>query len=302
MGCGNGELRGPRSQIPSINVAMSHPASHEDLTIGTDGEPGSRGDGHDPPFPSATTHLPLWRVLLASAAAVLGFSALVPDDMSPGWRYFGVAVSLYGTTLLCWRVAARRRGHTIRDLMGDDLRWKHAPLILRTTLAVVAMGLGLGALVTLSELLPEPSMAAFVPGDAAMMAARVLASAVLAPCAEEILFRGVIFRRLLRHARPAPAAFYSSLLFGLLHLDPFGATAFGMVMVVLYVQTRSLWVPILVHMLNNLITVVGVWSISSSPTTSSLWWLAALLPLSLPWLVRFLRRGLRELTVHPPPS
>jgi hypothetical protein len=47
------------------------------------------------------------------------------------------------------------------------------------------------------------------------------------------------------------AAVLSSLCFALLHLDLVGAFAFGMVMCVLYLRTRSLLVPILCHALNN---------------------------------------------------
>lgn len=76
--------------------------------------------------------------------------------------------------------------------------------------------------------------------------------AVLPPLVEEWVFRGVLLRRWSEKYSRKKAIWWSSILFGLLHTDPIGATVFGVVMCCLYLYSGSLWVPIVCHALNNL--------------------------------------------------
>lgn len=83
-----------------------------------------------------------------------------------------------------------------------------------------------------------------------------LAVVIIGPIAEEILFRGILFTRWSRVYGPARAAFYSSLLFGVLHANALGLFFAGWVLCMVYMYTRSLWVPIAMHILNNLFAVL----------------------------------------------
>lgn len=77
-----------------------------------------------------------------------------------------------------------------------------------------------------------------------------------APVLEEILFRGVVLRGLLRTKRPWVAIGQSALLFGLFHLNPaqsLNAVFVGLLLGWLYYRTQSLWVCMAVHALNNLL-------------------------------------------------
>ena len=76
---------------------------------------------------------------------------------------------------------------------------------------------------------------------------------VLAPLVEELVFRGLLFSRLTAKWGMIRAMVVSSLAFGLLHFNPIGAFVFGVVACVLYVRTRTLIVPIVLHALNNFI-------------------------------------------------
>lgn len=77
---------------------------------------------------------------------------------------------------------------------------------------------------------------------------------ILAPIAEEILFRGYFLGALLKEHKPWIAVIAVSLLFGLVHgswnvgLDTF---ALSLVLCSLRITTGSLWPGILVHMLKN---------------------------------------------------
>lgn len=77
---------------------------------------------------------------------------------------------------------------------------------------------------------------------------------VVAPIAEEVLFRGYLFGRLQKFVPVWIAILVTSVLFGLVHgawnvaIDTF---ALSIVMCVLRVSTGSLWAPILLHMTKN---------------------------------------------------
>jgi membrane protease YdiL (CAAX protease family) len=85
----------------------------------------------------------------------------------------------------------------------------------------------------------------------------VLVGVVVASVVEELLFRGVVLHRWAHRWSTRTAVLASALVFGLGHADILGATAFGIVMALLYVRTGALWVPIACHMLNNGLAVLA---------------------------------------------
>lgn len=76
---------------------------------------------------------------------------------------------------------------------------------------------------------------------------------VLAPVTEEFIFRGVLLHRWSEKWGINKAILVSSILFGLAHPDPVGATAFGIAMSVLYLKTQTLVVPMVCHGLYNFV-------------------------------------------------
>lgn len=101
----------------------------------------------------------------------------------------------------------------------------------------------------------------------------VLFAVVLAPAYEELLFRRVLFGRLLAAGKPWLGMLLSSLAFALLHeipgLSGNGALAIGQLWLVygamgaafawLYWRTGSLWAAILAHGLNNAIALAALY-------------------------------------------
>lgn len=126
---------------------------------------------------------------------------------------------------------------------------------------------------------------------------------VFAPLVEEFVFRGILLQRWGVTWGLRWGIVGSSVLFGVLHFNnPIGLTLFGFVMGLLYIQTRSLWVPIICHSLNNLI-VVGISLISHAADRSAVepatveavrqnWgWGLLLMLVSAPLVWRFVRRS-----------
>ncbi len=87
----------------------------------------------------------------------------------------------------------------------------------------------------------------------------VIMIAVLPAVLEEWAFRGVLLKNMLPYGRGGAIVIWS-VLFGLAHIDPpriIFATAFGLMLGVCYEYTGSILVPMLIHFINNSISVIG---------------------------------------------
>lgn len=86
---------------------------------------------------------------------------------------------------------------------------------------------------------------------------------LVAPLAEEVVFRGLLFQGFLQRMSLPLAVILSSLLFALPHF-PGGLLTlpllfiFGAVLALLYWRTESIWPPILLHALNNALALVVI--------------------------------------------
>ncbi len=83
----------------------------------------------------------------------------------------------------------------------------------------------------------------------------LLYSAVVAPAVEEVLFRGLMFRRMREYMSFLPAAFLSSLLFGLMHgnmVQFIYAAIIGLLLAFIYEHYGNLRAVVLFHAIGNL--------------------------------------------------
>ncbi|MCD7899721.1 MAG: CPBP family intramembrane metalloprotease [Bacteroides sp.] len=81
---------------------------------------------------------------------------------------------------------------------------------------------------------------------------------LLGPILEELLFRGAITKALLQTYNPGKAIILSALIFGIFHINPAQVVSAGLIGVVLawiYYKTASLIPCILLHVLNNSLSV-----------------------------------------------
>jgi membrane protease YdiL (CAAX protease family) len=77
---------------------------------------------------------------------------------------------------------------------------------------------------------------------------------ITGPILEEVLFRGIILDGFLNRYKPGKAIFWSALLFGLFHLNPWQfipAFLIGLLLGYIYLKTRSLIPVIFIHIINN---------------------------------------------------
>lgn len=83
--------------------------------------------------------------------------------------------------------------------------------------------------------------------------------AIIPALLEEWAFRGVILKNLLPYSKGG-AIIISSLLFGIAHFDLpriIFATFFGMILAICYEYTRSLFLTIIIHFINNFVSVTA---------------------------------------------
>lgn len=103
----------------------------------------------------------------------------------------------------------------------------------------------------------DDSSPSFVPPDShEEFMTNVLESftiVLIAPVVEEFFVRGILLTRWSIKWGTPKAILMSSLLFGIIHTDIIGAFFFGYVLSILYIRTKSLLIPISIHMANNLI-------------------------------------------------
>lgn len=128
-----------------------------------------------------------------------------------------------------------------------------------------------------------------------------IAIVIVAPVVEEFIFRGILFQRWAVKWGIQPALLASALVFGILHANVIGLSVFGLVMGLLYIQSRTLIVPIVCHSFNNALALGLGWLSSRSTSIDSVnlieqlqsnWWVGVLLlVLSVPWLARFILRN-----------
>ena len=117
---------------------------------------------------------------------------------------------------------------------------------------------------------------------------------LLGPFAEELFFRGFLLRRLARKWSLGAAIIVSSIIFAVLHANLFDAFFSGIVVSLLYVRSRSLWIPIAMHGLHNFIVMVLSIATSGAETVAEFqasWpWSLTALVLGGAWFVYFVRR------------
>ncbi|MBS3681255.1 CPBP family intramembrane metalloprotease [Ornithinibacillus massiliensis] len=89
--------------------------------------------------------------------------------------------------------------------------------------------------------------------------------AIIAPILEEVIFRKIIFASLYKRTNFFIAALISALIFGIIHGEPEHILIYasmGFVFAFLYVKTKKIIVPIIVHMTLNSISVIYQYSLT----------------------------------------
>lgn len=183
-------------------------------------------------------------------------------------------------------------------------------------IAVIILSLGLGELsrYIISIIDPNllnqlPSTSVFYTPEETPLAPFLnfmdfIIAVIMAPIVEELLFRGIILHRFTIKWGVKWAILGSSIIFGFLHTDIVGAFIFAVVMCILYIKTASIFVPILAHMINNMLAylmqIMSTFSPDSTVASHSLGVAVLLLMVSGVVIAYFLYKNWPQRYWRPP--
>jgi membrane protease YdiL (CAAX protease family) len=219
---------------------------------------------HASPFARLTARrIILWVILattVASIATIVIGSAIAGVTYDPAEDERATAILTSIATVLVILVLARRAGLDWRRLMGPPVTRETLPLaLILAPVALLTFAAALATYIPLSYLSPgfvdwllEPRLLfqATSPGQWVLL---MLAGVIAAPIVEEILFRGILLQRWATKWGTARGVIASSALFAMLHQEWVGHFLFGVALSLLYLRTRSLWVPMVAHAANNFV-------------------------------------------------
>ena len=143
-----------------------------------------------------------------------------------------------------------------RKLHPDALRWQSSDFLLLFIGLLMLLGYNyvVGELMTFLpdyEGMAEDYKSMF---DGINMTYLLIGGVLIGPICEEIIFRGIIQEGFIQTYGGVPALFYSALIFGGIHLLPLqviNAFLAGILLGWMYWKTRSLWLVMLLHIINN---------------------------------------------------
>lgn len=267
----------------------------------------------DPPrrsFPSIFQAFLLALLLVATLGLCRAFIKLILDrsGIDAGELTLGTITNLVGFAILLPFGAMLTR-LPFREVFP----FRPVPIALFPAMAMVLVGwqiFGLKINMVIQDLLPPPEwLTEFFQELFSRQTnpfLQVILLCVIAPLTEELFFRGVILRGLMKRYRLAPAIIVSSLLFALTHANPW--QFFPPLVVGLYfgwwcVKTRSLWPGLVGHAFYNLLPWLALFlmrfevpldsSLPESPAQPPIWFFAMGLAMMIAGtlsLIRLFRR------------
>lgn len=164
----------------------------------------------------------------------------------------------------------RLRGLNPAELFGlQHLHWRSIAMVVLTFTVIILISVNLVSAATVTwlkdiwpDLQPQETVKAFQEsGGIGFKILVIIAAVVIAPLAEETLFRGFVYGVLKRYTDAPFAALASSLMFAIIHLHVGSLLPLWMLAVLFclaYEITGCLLVPMLLHAIFNAMSIVGM--------------------------------------------
>ena len=171
--------------------------------------------------------------------------------------------------------------YTERVVFGKEKR-KIGQLLLQAVLSgvgVAALGVALNNFIAMTPLVEvstgfQNANENFFAGG---IFVEILASCVVVPIAEELLFRGIVLKRATMMAGEWMGILCSALLFGVIHMNLVQflyATLIGVLLAVVVVKTRRIFLAVIGHGAANLIAILraetGIFDFAYQPTLAGI--------------------------------
>lgn len=195
-----------------------------------------------------------WGIVGITIVSMIVFSpvSIFLDDFT-GKEISFFIYYLLATGAAFWIAHSKRKKLT--GLNGYSFDFSSARIIILVCVAVIALQMGI--ISPAINLLPMPEfikkMFIELAGHHGVFSFITLV--IAAPMLEELIFRGIVLDGLLKKYSPVKSIMISSILFGLIHLNPWqfiAALVLGIFSGWVYYKTKTLTLSILIHSVNNL--------------------------------------------------
>ena len=162
----------------------------------------------------------------------------------------GICIPIFA---LLYRADERKREKSCEK---ETSKWAWALLVVLAVTLCVSLNLlvGMSGLEKLSKSYQDVATTLYSGG----FVVEIITVGILGPICEELVFRAMMFRRLCGYVKPIFAIVISALMFGIYHGNIVqGVYAFllGVIMALCYEYFKTLWAPILIHVVANIVSV-----------------------------------------------
>lgn len=190
-----------------------------------------------------------WSELTVNTLKALATEVKTSPEQSMGkfvflWTLISQSLMLFLT--LAYRTI--RKGNW--GVVGFSYRGFNPTILLWGVLMILALNIVMDPILSL---FPEPA----IPSGRGIY--MILAITIIVPFFEEVLCRGVILEAIRRKHGAWIACIASSVVFGCMHVQPqlaINAGVCGVILAYVYIRTRSIFAPILLHATNNIISYI----------------------------------------------
>lgn len=230
----------------------------------------------------------LWLLVTSPPMLIALFTipdAGLSDEREKTLVLVAAGIWMYGTMMAWMLVASRRKAIDLGLLAGRRLMAREYALtaLMAVPVLLAASGFSLSMFAAISLVLPEDTFGKLMEvlesrmdsansGAADLLALFVLLC-VVAPPIEEFFFRGFLLNRCAAKWGLKKAIAGTAVLFAVIHGLGLGVIFLGFLTALIYVRTRSLAGPIVLHISNNVVAViiqmVAFLSDSGDPTTAA---------------------------------
>lgn len=197
--------------------------------------------------------------MMENREKILKFSQIIMDKIMDYAVLIEGLAAIVTIAVMAWFFYQNCKRDKAEGILAEKVSlWKYIAVVV----IAAAMGLGLNNLILLSDL---SSLSASYEDTIEMlynppMAVQLVVLGVLMPVCEEMVFRGVVYKRLRYQESYMTAALYSSLIFAAMHgnlVQILYGFIMGMMFANLYERYGSVKAPIMAHIVANIISVVA---------------------------------------------
>lgn len=214
--------------------------------------------------------------LAVFVAGIVGLRFLIqPADLqTENTIYLSIGLAVLETLALVGSVywlGLRRKGLSWQNIGFHSISTRWVVLAGLIGLGVIPLAGLIALLIRLALGLPaeSPQLEFLAPGEVNLPAAlgMILLGGILAPFAEEVFFRGMIYQWIRDRWGLWAGIVLSGLIFGLVHVEPSVAAAaaiLGMILAWVFEKSGSIWSAVLIHAINNTIQIALLYLVLST--------------------------------------